>query len=84
MLNTPHIAELVKRGDVIGIKEAITAAASDGVQLRCRRCTSSTRTSGHRRRITLEEALAATPTRAATSRPRSISARIVSRGPSNQ
>ena len=32
MLNTPHIAELVKRGDVIGIKEAITLSSERGIQ----------------------------------------------------
>ena len=32
MLNTPHIAELVKRGDVVGIKEAISLSSERGVQ----------------------------------------------------
>ena len=32
MLNTPHIAELVKKGDVISIKEAITKSAERGIQ----------------------------------------------------
>src|SRR5579863_5251311 len=32
MLNTPHIAELIKRGDVVGIKEAITASSERGIQ----------------------------------------------------
>ena len=32
MLNTPHIAELVKRGDVIGIKEAIMLSSERGIQ----------------------------------------------------
>ncbi|MGH8299030.1 MAG: PilT/PilU family type 4a pilus ATPase [Steroidobacteraceae bacterium] len=32
MLNTPHTAELVKKGDVIGIKEAIAASGERGVQ----------------------------------------------------
>src|SRR5690606_32402570 len=32
MLNTPHISELVKKGDVIGIKEAIIASSERGVQ----------------------------------------------------
>lgn len=32
MLNTPHIAELVKRGDVIGIKESIQASTERGIQ----------------------------------------------------
>src|SRR3954464_1886545 len=32
MLNTPYITELVKRGDVSGIKEAIVASSERGVQ----------------------------------------------------
>jgi twitching motility protein PilU len=32
MLNTPHISELVKKGDVIGIKEAIAASSERGIQ----------------------------------------------------
>jgi twitching motility protein PilU len=32
MLNTPHISELVKKGDVVGIKEAIIASGERGVQ----------------------------------------------------
>jgi twitching motility protein PilU len=32
MLNTPHIAELVKRGDVTGIKEAIALSSERGIQ----------------------------------------------------
>ena len=32
MLNTPHMAELVKKGDVIGIKEAISASSERGIQ----------------------------------------------------
>ncbi len=32
MLNTPHISELVKKGDVIGIKEAISASSEQGIQ----------------------------------------------------
>ena len=32
MLNTPHISELVKRGDVVGIKEAITLSSERGIQ----------------------------------------------------
>jgi twitching motility protein PilU len=31
MLNTPHISELVKRGDVTGIKESITRSGESGV-----------------------------------------------------
>jgi twitching motility protein PilU len=54
MLNTPHIAELVKRGDVVSIKEAITMSAERNIQ--------SFDAALHRLykdgRITLEEALA--------------------------
>jgi twitching motility protein PilU len=32
MLNTPHISELVKKGDVIGIKESIRMSGERGVQ----------------------------------------------------
>jgi twitching motility protein PilU len=32
MLNTPHISELVKRGDVSAIKEAIENSSESGVQ----------------------------------------------------
>ncbi len=32
MLNTPHISELIKKGDVIAIKEAIVASRERGVQ----------------------------------------------------
>ncbi len=32
MLNTPYIGELVKKGDVVGIKEAIVASGERGVQ----------------------------------------------------
>ena len=32
MLNTPHISELVKKGDVSGIKEAIVQSSERGVQ----------------------------------------------------
>ncbi len=32
MLNTPHISELIKKGDVIAIKEAIVASHERGVQ----------------------------------------------------
>jgi len=32
MLNTPHISELVKKGDVVGIKEAISASGERGIQ----------------------------------------------------
>ena len=32
MINTPHIGELVKKGDVVGIKEAISASSERGIQ----------------------------------------------------
>jgi twitching motility protein PilU len=32
MLNTPHIQELVKKGDVVGIKEAIALSGEKGIQ----------------------------------------------------
>src|SRR5579864_5932930 len=32
MLNTPHIQELVKKGDVVGIKEAISNSGERGIQ----------------------------------------------------
>ncbi|HEY1892872.1 MAG TPA: PilT/PilU family type 4a pilus ATPase [Steroidobacteraceae bacterium] len=32
MLNTPHMSELVKKGDVVGIKEAIAASSERGIQ----------------------------------------------------
>jgi twitching motility protein PilU len=32
MINTPHISELVKKGDVVGIKEAITSSGERGIQ----------------------------------------------------
>jgi len=32
MLNTPHISELVKKGDVVSIKEAIVKSGERGIQ----------------------------------------------------
>ncbi|HTW38070.1 MAG TPA: PilT/PilU family type 4a pilus ATPase [Steroidobacteraceae bacterium] len=32
MLNTPHISELIKKGDVVSVKEAIAASGERGVQ----------------------------------------------------
>ena len=32
MINTPHIQDLVKKGDVMGIKEAITSSGERGIQ----------------------------------------------------
>ena len=59
MLNTPHISELVKKGDVVGVKEAIVASGERGVQ--------SFDAALHELyrgdRITLEEALASADSR---------------------
>ena len=32
MLNTPHIADLINKGDVVGVKEAIAASAEQGIR----------------------------------------------------
>jgi twitching motility protein PilU len=32
LLNTPHVQELVKKGDVIGVKEALIRSAEQGMQ----------------------------------------------------
>jgi twitching motility protein PilU len=60
MLNTPHIAELIKKGDVVGCKEAIAASGERGIQ--------SFDVALHRLykdgRIPLEEALANADSRA--------------------
>jgi twitching motility protein PilU len=32
MLNTSHIADLVRKGDIVGLKEAISASNERGVQ----------------------------------------------------
>jgi twitching motility protein PilU len=32
LLNTPHVQELVKKGDVTGVKEALTRSAEKGMQ----------------------------------------------------
>jgi twitching motility protein PilU len=32
MINTPHIQELIKKGDVVGIKEAISSSGERGIQ----------------------------------------------------
>ena len=54
MLNTPHISELVKRGDVTGIKESIMRSGDNSV------CSFDTALHRHYKsgRISLEEALA--------------------------
>jgi twitching motility protein PilU len=54
MLNTPHISELVKRGDVVGLKEAIQNSSERGVQ----NFDSALIELYRQDRITLEEALA--------------------------
>jgi twitching motility protein PilU len=54
MLNTPHIAELVKKGDVVSIKEAIVASGERGVQS----FDSALHTLFKEGRVDLEEALA--------------------------
>jgi Tfp pilus assembly pilus retraction ATPase PilT len=70
MINTPHISERVKKGDVTGVKEAITRAASAACRASIPRCTSSIK------RIALRsKRLSRTRTRAPTSKPRSTSAR---------
>ncbi len=53
MMNTPHIAELVKRGDVVSIKESIMQSADRDV----RSFDSSLHALFKKGRITLEEAL---------------------------
>ena len=32
LLNTPHVQELIKKGDVVGVKEALWASAEQGMQ----------------------------------------------------
>ncbi|HET9389292.1 MAG TPA: PilT/PilU family type 4a pilus ATPase [Steroidobacteraceae bacterium] len=60
MINTPHISELVKKGDVTGIKEAIMTSGERGIQ------SFDVSLCGlHKQgRITLEEALASADSRA--------------------
>jgi twitching motility protein PilU len=60
MLNTPHIAELVKKGDVVGIKEAIVASSERGVQS----FDNALYTLFRENRIDLEEALSNADSRA--------------------
>ena len=60
MLNTPHISELVKKGDVVSIKEAIIASGERGVQS----FDSALHALYNERRIELEEALANADSRA--------------------
>jgi twitching motility protein PilU len=60
MINTPHISELVKKGDVMGIKEAITTSGERGIQS----FDVSLRDLHKQGRIDLEEALASADSRA--------------------
>src|ERR1700742_267362 len=60
MINTPHISELVKKGDVMGIKEAITTSGERGIQS----FDVSLRDLYKQGRIELEEALTAADSRA--------------------
>ena len=32
LLNTPHVQELIKKGDVVGVKEALIRSAEKGMQ----------------------------------------------------
>jgi twitching motility protein PilU len=60
MINTPHISELIKKGDVMGIKEAITSSGERGIQS----FDHSLRDLVKSGRIELEEALNAADSRA--------------------
>jgi twitching motility protein PilU len=60
MINTPHISELVKKGDVMGIKEAITTSGERGIQS----FDVSLRDLFKSGRIDMEEALASADSRA--------------------
>jgi twitching motility protein PilU len=60
MINTPHIQELVKKGDVMGIKEAITSSGERGIQS----FDVSLRDLFKTGRIELEEALSSADSRA--------------------
>jgi twitching motility protein PilU len=60
MLNTPHIQELVKKGDVVGIKEAIALSGERGIQS----FDNALRELYKQNRIELEEALVHADSRA--------------------
>jgi twitching motility protein PilU len=60
MINTPHISELIKKGDVMGIKEAIASSGERGIQS----FDVSLRDLYKTGRIELEEALVAADSRA--------------------
>ena len=71
MINTPHIADLIKKGDVMSIKEAISPSGETGIQS----FDAALHELYKQGRIDLEEALA-NADRAPTSRRRSTSARV--------
>jgi len=60
MVNTPHISELINKGDVVGIKEPIASSGERGIQS----FDVSLRDLYKSGRIELEEALAAADSRA--------------------
>ena len=60
MINTPHISELIKKGDVVAIKEAITSSGERGIQS----FDNSLRDLYKQGRVELEEALANADSRA--------------------
>ena len=60
MINTPHIATLIKKGDVVSIKEAINTSSDKSIQS----FDSALHTLYKQSRITLEEALANADSRA--------------------
>jgi twitching motility protein PilU len=60
MINTPHISELIKKGDVMGIKEAIAHSGERGIQS----FDVSLRDLFKQHRVELEEALANADSRA--------------------
>ena len=59
MVNTPHISELIKKGDVVGVKEAITTGTERGMLSFDSLALQSVREG----RIELEEALASADSR---------------------
>ena len=75
MINTPHIAELVKKGDVMSIKEAIVHSGERGIQSFDAALHDAVQAGPHR----AGRGAASTPTRAPTSKPRSTSAEVAPR-----